>query len=99
MSENKNIGSSLDEFIDECNKDPDFREKYNKQLVINELSRLLVKTRQEEGLTQEELANKINTKQASISRIEKNNASILPSMEFLYKIANALNKKLIVKFE
>jgi len=38
-------------------------------------------------------------KQASISRLEKNNTGTLPFLELLYKITKALDKKLIVKFE
>ncbi len=40
------------------------------------------------GLTQEKLAKIINTKQSSISRVES--GSVLPSLGFLKKIADAL---------
>lgn len=45
------------------------------------------------GITQEELAEKLNTKQSSIARLE--NGSSLPSLRFLYRIAKALNTFLI----
>lgn len=45
------------------------------------------------GITQKDLAEKINTKQSSIARLE--NGSSLPSLQFLYRIAKALNTFLI----
>ena len=44
-------------------------------------------------ITQEELAEKVGTKQSSIARLE--NGSSLPSLTFLYRIAKALNTFLI----
>ena len=51
--------------------------------------------RQEAGLTQEELAKLINTKKASISRIENHAEDI--KLSTLKKIASALGKELRVE--
>jgi len=45
------------------------------------------------GITQEELAKRIGTKQPSIARLE--NGMYLPSLSFMQKIANALETYLI----
>lgn len=44
------------------------------------------------GLTQEQLAKRMKTKQSNIARIEAGNS--LPSLKYLEEIANALNTKL-----
>ncbi len=47
-------------------------------------------------MTQAELAKRANTKQSNISRFESGNYN--PSVEFLRKIAGALDKRLEIKF-
>jgi transcriptional regulator with XRE-family HTH domain len=49
-------------------------------------------------LTQQELAERIGTKQPALSRLEKGGFE-KANIETLRKIANALNYKLIVRFE
>jgi DNA-binding XRE family transcriptional regulator len=100
MNKNKNISNvTLDDIIKKNCKNEEFKDLYEKELIKNNLSYLLIETRQNQGLTQEELAKKVETKQASISRLEKGNSNKLPSLEFLYKISKALNKKLIIRLE
>ncbi len=53
---------------------------------------LLKKAREEAGLTQEELAEKLNTKKSAISRIENHAEDI--KLSTLKKFANALGKNL-----
>ena len=48
--------------------------------------------RDENSLTQAELAERADTKQSNISRFESGNYN--PSVDFLQKIAGALDKKL-----
>lgn len=100
MKENKYISNiTLDNIIEENCKDEEFKDLYEKELIKNNLSHLLVEARQNQGLTQEKLAEIVETKQASISRLENGNVDKLPSLEFLYKISKALNKKLVIKLE
>lgn len=49
------------------------------------------------GMTQNDLAKKIGTKQSAIARLE--NGSSWPSVRFLQKIADALNKDIIIKLQ
>jgi ribosome-binding protein aMBF1 (putative translation factor) len=97
---NKYIGSSLKDAINEFTKnDPEAQELMEKQKLINSISSSIVTFRQQQGLTQTELASSVNTKQASISRLERGNLNKLPTIEFLSGIAKALNKKLSIRFE
>ena len=96
---NKYIGSSLNDAIEKfTNSDKEAQELMKKQELINEISNSIVAIRQMQGLTQQELANITNTKQSSISRLEKGNLNKFPTIEFLNRIANGLNKKLVIKF-
>ena len=53
---------------------------------------LLMDIREAKGLTQAEVAQKMNTKQAAISRFEKYNTQ--PTLEFMFKYAKALGVNL-----
>ena len=92
--QNKYVGSSLNDAINDFVKnDLEAKELMKKQELINKISSNIVAIRQKNGLTQKELAEIINTKQASISRLEKGNLNKFPTIEFLNRIANGLNKK------
>lgn len=58
---------------------------------------LLIRKRLQRGLTQKDLARRIGTKQASISRFESGIYN--PSLGFLYKIAGALNARIRVSVD
>jgi len=55
----------------------------------------LIEARTKRGLTQQQLAEKIGTKQSAVARLEA--GSINPSVGFLEKIAQALGSKLIIQ--
>jgi len=57
-------------------------------LIIQEL----IEKRLEKHISQSDLAKKIGTKQSAISRFES--GAYNPSLDFLYKVADALNVKL-----
>lgn len=56
----------------------------------------ILRARIEKGLTQQELAKRIGTKQSVISRLESGRAN--PSVNFLKKLAQALNSHLEINF-
>ena len=53
---------------------------------------IIIRRRIETGLSQQELAKKIGTKQSAISRLESGTYN--PTLSFLQKVSEALNTKL-----
>jgi len=73
-------------------RDPNFKENYDSRYEQLKIGALLKQAREEAGLTQEELAVKLNTKKSAISRIENHAEDI--KLSTLEKFANALGKEL-----
>lgn len=67
--------------------------KYDLGLMISDL---LIRTRIENGLTQEDLSKLANTKQPGIARAE--NGAYLPSLTLLKKLANSMGYWIEIKF-
>ncbi len=76
-------------------RNPEVKTEYEDLDVFYNIKRQLINLRKEKGLSQEELAEKIGTKQSAISRLENDNYN--PSVELLSKIAKAFDKELIIK--
>ncbi|MDR2972232.1 MAG: helix-turn-helix transcriptional regulator [Bacteroidales bacterium] len=55
----------------------------------------IIMARKEKNLTQKDLAELIGTRQSNISRLERGNYN--PSLDFLQKIASAMDKRLEVR--
>ncbi len=62
-----------------------------------EVARAVLEARVNRGLSQKELAAKLNTKQSVISRVE--NAKTKPSLDFLERLAGVLGYSLQVHFK
>ena len=73
-------------------KDPEFRKEYEALEPEHRLASTLIRLRLERGLTQEDLARLMNTKQESIARLESGNS--LPSLSTVKKAAEALDADL-----
>jgi len=73
-------------------KDSQTNQAYKKLGPEFELIQLIIKRRLKQGLTQAELAKKLNTKQSAISRLERGDYN--PSLAFLNRLAKALDAKL-----
>jgi ribosome-binding protein aMBF1 (putative translation factor) len=71
------------------------RAEYDKLQPEFELINAIIEARKDNGLTQTELANKIGTKQAVISRLEIGQAN--PTLDFLKRLATALGFKLEIR--
>lgn len=80
----------------EALKNPKIKAEYDKQQPEFAVIEAVLKARREKGLTQAQLAKKIDSKQSVISRLEKGNAN--PTLSFLKKIAEALNTHLEIRF-
>lgn len=88
--------TTLDQYLDKQLKDPKFKKEWDKLDANYQVTRELIRARIENDMSQRELAKKANTTQAVISRIE--NMSVSPSVGLLKRLAEALDKKLEIKF-
>ena len=70
-------------------KDPEFRKEYEALEPEYKLASALIRLRLAKGLTQEQLAKLLNTKQESIARLESGGS--LPSLSTVRKVADALD--------
>ncbi len=73
-------------------RDSEFAEGYEAGYLEFKIGVLLRQAREESGLTQEEVARKLNTKKSAISRIENHAEDI--RLSTLGKYAKAVGKKL-----
>jgi ribosome-binding protein aMBF1 (putative translation factor) len=89
----------LDETLSQINVDrleKDAEEVYEYD-IHREIQELVINTRADAGLTQKELADKSGLTQSNISNIEK--GITCPTLDSLKKIADAMDKRLVVQFE
>jgi HTH-type transcriptional regulator/antitoxin HipB len=88
--------SDLKKYIAERKKkDKKFAEGYDEGYEQFKVGVMLRQAREAAGLTQEELARRINTKKTAISRIENHAEDI--KLSTLEKVAEALGKRLEVR--
>lgn len=91
MTKNVNFRDYLNQQL----KDPEFKEEFDNETTKLESAIAVTDIRKQAGLTQRELANASNVPQSTIARIE---TGANTSIDTLTKIANALGKKLTVRF-
>jgi transcriptional regulator with XRE-family HTH domain len=84
---------SLDLVLEEKLADPEFRQAYEELDAAHQVARLRIRR----GLTQEQLAELVGTKQPSIARLESGQSA--PRLSFLKKVVDALGGTLTVKIE
>lgn len=72
-------------------KDSEFVKEYDKLETEFQIASQMIEARIKQNITQEELAKKVNTGQAVISRLE--GATAKPSISLLERVARALNIK------
>ena len=85
-----------DEVLKVLLKDPLFLKERRSLGPQYQLEREIINARMKNGLNQRDLAKKIKSTQAVISRIES--GSVSPSINTVNKIAKAFGKKLQIKF-
>jgi len=86
-----------DDFKKELESQPGFKEALKETELEFQVARAIIEARIKKGLTQEDLAKAMNTKQSVISRVE--NAKTVPSLSFLKRLAQVLNASLQVQFK
>ncbi|MEX0895454.1 MAG: helix-turn-helix transcriptional regulator [Patescibacteria group bacterium] len=77
-------------------KNPSFLEALQDNALEYQIARHLLKARVELNLSQQDLAEKLQTRQSVISRVESGKS--LPSLSFLRRLASALDLTLEVSF-
>ncbi len=86
----------FDKYLDEQLRNPEFKKEWDCSELEYQLMIMILKERNEQHLTQSDLAERTGIRQSNISRIEKGQA--LPSISTLSKIAHGLGKQLQIKF-
>lgn len=86
-----------DVFEKELLAKPGFKEALKETELEYQIARAIVEARIKKGITQEDLAKAMKTKQSVISRVE--NARTIPSLSFLKRLAQVLNASLQVQFK
>lgn len=88
---------SFEELKSDLMKDPEFRHEYEKLQPEFQIASQMIDARIKQDMSQEELAKKVGTGQAVISRLEGMNAK--PSLSLLSRVARALNIKISITIQ
>ncbi len=78
-------------------KNKGIKKEYDMLRPEYELLDKIIALRLKQKMTQKQLADKLDTKQSAVSRLEK--GMINPTVDFLNKLAAAFGKKLTVEFK
>ncbi len=89
---------SLDELRCDLRDDEEFRNAYAESFMNTAVAAQIKTLREQRGMTQEQLADAIGTKQAGVSRFENVNYSSWKT-DTLRKLARALGVRLKISFE
>mgnify|MGYP001549363121 CR=1 FL=1 len=92
----KNI--SLREIMAVELEDKDFAKSYRREKLISQISSMVYEARTSMGLTQRDLAKKINSSQSAIARLENGSGDRITSLDLLYRIAEVLELKIELNF-
>lgn len=76
-------------------RDPEVRRALKENELEFQIARSIIEARVKRGITQKELARRLNTKQSVISRFET--VQTTPSLSFLKKLTEALDISLRVQ--
>ncbi|UAA39136.1 helix-turn-helix transcriptional regulator [Paraneptunicella aestuarii] len=69
-------------------KDDEYKQEYNKLEAEFNLAKVLIQAREKSGLSQSEIAKRMNTKQSVVARLESANGN--PTIKTLSRYAEAL---------
>lgn len=89
---------SFEKFREKALDRPDVAKEYERLSPAYELRRKLVALRQEAGLTQEQAAERLNTKKSNISRLESVNSTISPKLSTISEYAEAMGYSVKIDF-
>ncbi|MCF8044353.1 MAG: helix-turn-helix domain-containing protein [Desulfarculaceae bacterium] len=98
-STNRNKRPSFKEFKEEALEKPEVKRKYEELIPVYEIRRKLIEMRLAKGLTQADIAKRMNTKKSNISRMECGEKAKLPTFDMINRYAAALDCKVSINFE
>ncbi len=90
------MGKSFRETLNERMKDPEFLAEWNAQEPERQIIRAIAERREENEMTQKQLAELTGINQADISRLENGTAN--PSLRTLKRLASGLGMRLRLEF-
>ncbi len=85
-------------FREKALADPEVKKQYDELKSAYELRKKLIAMRKEAGLTQEEIAEILNTNKSNISRLENVNTKSSPKLSTLEAYAKAAGYKIEIDF-
>ena len=86
------------DFKEKVLEDTEIRTEYENLKPIYELRKKLIELRQKNGLTQEEVAEKLHTQKSNISRLENVNTKNSPKLSTIQEYANAMGYDVQIDF-
>ena len=89
---------TLESFKKKALKKPAVRKNYEELAPAYELRQKLVAMRQNAGLTQEQIAEKLHTRKSNISRLESVNSKISPTLSTIANYAEAVGYDVKIDF-
>ena len=92
----KHIGSSVFETIKEWEKDPVFRKAVDEHVEKAKLAKTLKDIRQQEHISQVQLAKKANVTQSVIARIETGTSKTLPRLDLFNRILHSVGYETLI---
>jgi len=87
--------SDLTKYLDKQLENPEFKKEWDRLELRYAVIKQLIKIRNTYDLSQAQLAEKLNTTQSVISRIENGTVNI--GIDFLDKLARAFDKKVEIR--
>lgn len=86
------------EFKIKALKNPEVKEEYERLKPLYDIKAKLIRMRLAEGLTQEEIATKMNTTKSNISRLESTGSKIMPNISTLMNYAAVMGYDVSLDF-
>ena len=89
---------NLKSFKKKALKKPAVKKQYDELAPAYQLRKKLIAIRQNAGLTQEEIAEKLHTSKSNISRLESVNSAISPKLSTITDYAKAVGYQVNIEF-
>jgi len=88
----------FDALLEEQLQDPEIRVVYERERALTDIAMAVRQLRRREGMTQAELARRIETSQPAIARLESGRGQRFPTLPLLGRIAAATDSRISLSF-